>query len=165
MAHATRARAALCAAIALLARGARLRARAGRAVQVDRCERPRHLLGPAAARQRQGREINAPPPPANPNAVKEMATKDAELKKAKQARADEEAKATKARVDANELREQCERARGQMLTLAQLGPGRPLQHQREGRARRDGRRRATARSASASTRWITRATARADASA
>src|SRR4029450_2143583 len=62
--------------------------------------------------------INAPPPPANPNALKDLVAKDAELKKAKQARADEENKATKARVEANQMREQCERARGQMLTLA-----------------------------------------------
>jgi hypothetical protein len=61
--------------------------------------------------------ISAPPPPANPNAVKDLAAKDAELKKAKQTRADDEAKADKARVDANQLRENCERARGQMYTL------------------------------------------------
>ena len=61
--------------------------------------------------------INAPPPPANPNAVKDLAVKDAELRKSKQARADDEAKSTKARVDANQLRENCDRARGQMHTL------------------------------------------------
>ena len=61
--------------------------------------------------------INAPPPPANPNAVKDLAAKDAELRKAKQARADDEAKANKARVDANQLRENCDRARGQMFAL------------------------------------------------
>ena len=61
--------------------------------------------------------INAPPPPANPNAVKDLAAKDAELKKAKQARADDEAKANKARVDANQQRENCDRARGQMFAL------------------------------------------------
>jgi hypothetical protein len=49
--------------------------------------------------------------------VKDLAVKDAELKKAKQARAEEETKSTKARVDANQTREQCERARGQMITL------------------------------------------------
>ena len=62
--------------------------------------------------------LNAPPPPANPNAVKDLAVKDAELKKAKQVRAEEEAKANKARVESNQLRENCERARGQMFTLA-----------------------------------------------
>jgi hypothetical protein len=62
--------------------------------------------------------LNAPPPPANPNAMKDLAAKDAELKKSKQARADDEAKANKARVEANQLRENCQRARGQMYTLA-----------------------------------------------
>jgi len=61
--------------------------------------------------------INAPPPPANPNAVKDLAAKDAELRKSKQARAEDEAKSNKARVDANQLRENCDRARGQMHTL------------------------------------------------
>jgi hypothetical protein len=65
--------------------------------------------------------INAPPPPANPNAVKDLAAKDAELKKSKQARADDEAKSNKARVDANQQRENCERARGQMYTLGNSG--------------------------------------------
>jgi hypothetical protein len=64
-------------------------------------------------------EINAPPPPANPNAVKDLANKDAEIKKQKLLRVDEEAKATKARVEANLNREQCERVRGQIITLGQ----------------------------------------------
>ena len=58
--------------------------------------------------------INAPPPPANPNAVKELANKEAELRRRSRLRADEEAKATKARVEANLKREQCDRARGQI---------------------------------------------------
>jgi Skp family chaperone for outer membrane proteins len=61
--------------------------------------------------------LNTPPPPANPNAVKDLAAKDAELKKTKQARTEEETKANKARVEANQLRENCERARGQMIAL------------------------------------------------
>ena len=61
--------------------------------------------------------INGPPPPANPNAVQELAAKEAELKKAKQTRTEDEAKANKARVDGNQLRENCDRARGQMYTL------------------------------------------------
>ena len=64
-------------------------------------------------------KISAPPPPANPNAVKELATKDAELRKAKQLRAEEETKTTKARVDANFRRQECQRARGQQIALAQ----------------------------------------------
>jgi len=64
-------------------------------------------------------EINAPPPPANPNAVKDLASKDAEIRKQKLLRADEEAKATKARVEANLNREQCDKVRGQIITLGQ----------------------------------------------
>jgi hypothetical protein len=64
-------------------------------------------------------EINAPPPPANPNAVKDLANKDAEIRKQKLLRADEEAKATKARVEANLNREQCDKVRGQIITLGQ----------------------------------------------
>ena len=64
-------------------------------------------------------EINAPPPPANPDAVKELANKEAELQKRRLLRAEEEGKITKTRVEANQMREQCERARGQIITLAQ----------------------------------------------
>jgi len=64
-------------------------------------------------------EINAPPPPANPNAVKDLANKDAEIRKQKLLRADDEAKATKARVEANLNREQCDKVRGQIITLGQ----------------------------------------------
>ena len=61
--------------------------------------------------------INAPPPPGNPNAAKELAAKDAELKQKKVSRADEEAKATKDRVDANVKRDQCDKVRGQIIAL------------------------------------------------
>ena len=61
--------------------------------------------------------INAPPPPANPNAVKELANKEAELKQNKMLRADEEAKAAKAKVDADKQREQCARVRGQLTMM------------------------------------------------
>lgn len=63
--------------------------------------------------------IAAPPPPANPNAVKDLANKEVELQKKKQLRADEDTKANKARVDANMRRQECERARGQALALTQ----------------------------------------------
>jgi hypothetical protein len=63
--------------------------------------------------------IDAPPPPANPNAVKELANKEAEIKQQKLLRAEEEGKAAKARVEANLNREQCERVRGQIITLGQ----------------------------------------------
>jgi len=61
--------------------------------------------------------IAAPPPPANPNAAKELASKEAELQQTKLQRAEEEAKATKARLEANKKREQCDNARGQMIML------------------------------------------------
>ncbi len=61
--------------------------------------------------------IAAPPPPANPNAVKELASKEAALQQKKLLRADEEGKATKARLEADKKREQCGKARGQMIML------------------------------------------------
>jgi hypothetical protein len=61
--------------------------------------------------------INAPPPPANPNAVKELASKEAELQQKKVLRADEEAKAAKAKADTDKKREQCVRMRGQIAMM------------------------------------------------
>ena len=40
--------------------------------------------------------INAPPPPANPNAVKDLANKEVELQKKKMVRTEDDAKANKA---------------------------------------------------------------------
>jgi len=63
--------------------------------------------------------INAPPPPANPNAAKELANKETELKQNKMLRAEEEAKAAKTRAELDKKREQC----GTMLTqIASLQP-------------------------------------------
>jgi hypothetical protein len=64
-------------------------------------------------------EINAPPPPANPDAVKDLANREAELTKRRLLKAEEEGKAAKTRVEANLKQEQCERVRGQAITLAQ----------------------------------------------
>ena len=61
--------------------------------------------------------INAPPPPANPNAVKELASKESELQQKKLLRADEEAKATKARTETAQKREQCAKVRGQIVMI------------------------------------------------
>jgi hypothetical protein len=61
--------------------------------------------------------IEGPPPPANPNAVKELANKEAELKQNKMLRADEETKAAKAKVDVEKKREQCGRVRGQVTMM------------------------------------------------
>lgn len=61
--------------------------------------------------------INAPPPPANPNAAKELASKEAELQQKKMLRADDEAKAAKTKADADKKREQCGRIRGQIAMM------------------------------------------------
>ena len=61
--------------------------------------------------------IAAPPPPANPNAVKELANKEAELHQRRQLRAEEDGKAAKARVDTDKKRDQCGKARGQIVAL------------------------------------------------
>jgi hypothetical protein len=62
--------------------------------------------------------INAPPPPANPNAAKELATKEAELTQKRVLRADEDAKATKTRAETAQKREECAKVRGQIAMLA-----------------------------------------------
>jgi hypothetical protein len=61
--------------------------------------------------------IGAPPPPANPNAVKELAAKEAEVQQRRLLRAGEETKAAKASLDAESKREQCGKARGQLAML------------------------------------------------
>ena len=61
--------------------------------------------------------INAPPPPSNPNAVKELAAKEVELQQKKLQRAEDDTKSAKARVDENKKREQCGKARGQIIAL------------------------------------------------
>ncbi len=63
--------------------------------------------------------IAAPPPPANPNAAKDLANTEAELLKRRLQRNEEESKAAKARVETNAKREQCEKVRGQMIALTQ----------------------------------------------
>lgn len=65
--------------------------------------------------------INAALPPADPNAVRDMAAKDAEFRKNAQARADAEAKAEKDRADANLRRSQCQQALGQIKSLREDG--------------------------------------------
>jgi len=59
--------------------------------------------------------INAPPPPANPNAVKELASKEADLQQKRLLRADEEAKAAKTKAETDKKREQCSKVRGQIV--------------------------------------------------
>ena len=61
--------------------------------------------------------IAAPPPPANPNAVKELANKEAELIQRRQLRAEEESKAAKGRAEAEKKRDQCGKTRGQITVM------------------------------------------------
>ena len=62
--------------------------------------------------------IAAPPPAANPNAVKEMSSKEAEFKKRQVESADAAKVDDKQRVENNKLAEVCMRARGQASQLA-----------------------------------------------
>jgi len=63
--------------------------------------------------------IAAPAPPANPNAVKDMASKDAEFKKRQIEQADAAQKDDKLRAENDKLAEVCLRARSQAAQLAQ----------------------------------------------
>jgi hypothetical protein len=62
--------------------------------------------------------LKGPPPPANPNAVKDMAAKDLELKKKRADAAEKDKKAETQRADANKRAEQCQRAQLQVRQLA-----------------------------------------------
>lgn len=53
--------------------------------------------------------VNGPPPPANPNAVKELAQKDAELKKRQSEKIEAAAKADKDRATKDKRMEECAR--------------------------------------------------------
>ena len=55
--------------------------------------------------------------PADPNALREMASKDAEIKKRQQLRADEAAKTAKDESDGKKKLDQCVQARGRIKTL------------------------------------------------
>jgi len=62
--------------------------------------------------------LTGAPPPANPGAVKEMATKEAEFKKRQADQADNVKKVDKQRTDAERLLDQCAQARGQIKQLS-----------------------------------------------
>jgi hypothetical protein len=62
--------------------------------------------------------VTGAPPPANPNAVKDMAAKDLELKKRQTDAAEKEKKAEEKRVEVARQAEQCDRARLQVRQLA-----------------------------------------------
>jgi hypothetical protein len=58
--------------------------------------------------------VNAPAPPVNADAVRNLANQEAELKKRQAQRADDQKKAEKARVDQVARQEACTEARGQI---------------------------------------------------
>lgn len=61
--------------------------------------------------------VNAPLPPANSSAVKEMANQEAELKKRQAQRAEDAGKTEKLRADATRRQESCAQARGQLKAM------------------------------------------------
>jgi hypothetical protein len=61
--------------------------------------------------------VNVAVPPADPNAVREMAAKDAQINKRQQARAEDDAKAEKAEADAKAKLDRCIQIRGNIQTL------------------------------------------------
>ena len=63
--------------------------------------------------------MSSGPPSADPAAVRDMATKDAEIRKRMQQRTDDDAKVEKQRVDLNLRRTQCQQAIGRVKSLRQ----------------------------------------------
>jgi len=61
--------------------------------------------------------VNPAVAPADPNAVRDMAAKDAQLNKRQQDRAEEEAKSEKAQADAKLRLDRCAQVRGRLQTL------------------------------------------------
>lgn len=62
--------------------------------------------------------LTAPPPPANPNAMKELAQKDAELKKRQAARVEADAKSDKDRTAKGKRAEECAQANSALQQLS-----------------------------------------------
>jgi hypothetical protein len=62
--------------------------------------------------------LNTPMPPANPNAMKELAQKDAELRQRQTQRAESDKKADQARADAELRRTQCVQVQGHIGQLS-----------------------------------------------
>ena len=63
--------------------------------------------------------LKGPPPPANPNAAKELANKELEYRQRRLDKAEAAAKADKDRVAAREREENCTQVKGQMQQLAE----------------------------------------------
>jgi len=62
--------------------------------------------------------LGAPPPPSNPNAVKDMAAKELDIKKRQADAAEKDKKAESQRADNAKRAEECARAREQLRQLA-----------------------------------------------
>ena len=93
---------------------------AGHDLQVDRRERPGRLFRPAAAGQLQGRSDQRPAAARQPECgegAREQGSRAAEAAGCCAPR--RKPRPTKARVEANLKREQCDRVRGQIIALAQ----------------------------------------------
>jgi len=63
--------------------------------------------------------LKGPPPPSNPNAVKDMATKELEYRQRQLEKAEVSAKADKDRTNAKERADNCMQVKGQMQQLAE----------------------------------------------
>ena len=61
--------------------------------------------------------VNAATPPADPNAVRDLAAKDAQIRARQRARSEEDAKAEKAQADAKAKLERCAQIRGNIQTM------------------------------------------------
>ena len=64
-------------------------------------------------------QLRAPPPPANPNAAKELAQKQADYQKRQKDTAEAAAKGDKERGDATKRNELCAQAKGQLRQLSE----------------------------------------------
>jgi hypothetical protein len=62
-------------------------------------------------------KVTTATPPADPNAVRDMAAKDAEFKARQKARAEQDAKAEKTQADAKAKLERCAQLRGNIQTM------------------------------------------------
>ena len=64
-------------------------------------------------------QLRAPPPPANPNAAKELAQREAEYRKRQTEQTEAAAKSEKERADAGKRAEACAQAKGQLKQLGE----------------------------------------------
>jgi hypothetical protein len=64
-------------------------------------------------------QLRGPPPPANPNAAKELAQREADYRKQQSDAAEAAAKAAKARENAGQIAENCTQVRNQLRQLSE----------------------------------------------